>query len=211
MSLIRERWKGSGLDILGRGDKAMLDSEIMSEAPFYPLQTGDGILGAADSETYWYAVYTRSRHEMMVKRQLDGKSIPNFLPLYSKLSQWKDRKKEIQLPLFPGYIFVRILIENRLDILKTMGVVYFVGDGSSPPPISEDSINSIQSFLRQGLKCDPHPYLKIGNRVRITDGPLNGIEGILVRKKNRTLLVVSVDLIQRSVSVEIESWKIERI
>jgi transcription antitermination factor NusG len=86
-----------------------------------------------------------------------------------------------------------------------------VGNSSGPLPVPEDSIGSIQSFLKHGFKMDPHPYLKVGARVRITGGPLNGIEGILARKKNRKLLVVSVDLIQRSVSVEIESWKIERI
>ena len=148
---------------------------------------------------------------MYIKKQLDGKGIVNFLPTFTKLSHWKDRKKEIHLPLFPGYLFVKIFLNDRIDVLKTFGVVCMVGNSSGPLPVPEDSIDSIQSFLKHGIKVDPHPYLKVGGRVRITDGPLSGIEGILVRKKNRTLLVVSVDLIQRSVSVEIESWKIEQI
>lgn len=159
----------------------------------------------------WYAVYTRSRHEQMVKIQLDHKGIENLLPVYKRISRWKDRKKEIQTPLFSSYLFVHIPLIARLDVLETHGAVYLVGDGQSPLPVPEESIFSIRRFVDEGLKYDPHPYVRIGQRVRIADGPLSGIEGILVRKKNQRLLVVSVDLIQRSVSVEIESWKIERI
>lgn len=159
----------------------------------------------------WYAVYTRSRHEQVVKNQLDWKGIENFLPVYTHISQWRDRKKEVKAPLFPGYLFVRIPSLERLDVLKTHGAVYLVGDGQSPLSVPEESILNIQRFVDEGLKYDPHPYLRIGQRVRIANGPLSGIEGILVRKKNQRLLVVSVDLIQRSVSVEIECWRIERV
>ncbi len=159
----------------------------------------------------WYAVYTRSRHEQVVKRQLDGKGIENFLPFHLKVSQWKDRKKQIQLPLFPGYLFARILLRNRVEVLKTFGAVSIVGDGSCPLPIPELTILSIQAFIERGLRYDPHPYLAIGNRVRIVEGPLLGLEGILVRMDNKDRLVLSVDLIQRSISVEIDTWKIEPV
>jgi transcription antitermination factor NusG len=159
----------------------------------------------------WYAVYTRSRHEQVVKHQLDGKGIENFLPSCVKVSQWKDRKKQIHLPLFPGYLFVRIFLRHRVEVLKTLGAVSIVGDGSSPLPIPELAIRSIQAFIEKGLRYDPHPYLSIGNRVRIVEGPLSGLEGILVRKDNKDRLVISVDLIQRSISVEIDSWKIEPV
>ena len=192
-------------------DRLPMESSELLSLDLPRLDFEETLLDKSLSHANWYAIYTRSRHELYVKRQLDHKGISNLLPLYTKVSQWKDRKKEIQLPLFPGYLFVRIPLLNRMAVLTTFGVVYIVGDGSGSLPVPEESINSIQSFLTQGLKCDPHPYLKVGNRVRITEGPLNGIEGILIRKKNRTLLVVSVDLIQRSVSVEIESWKIERV
>jgi transcription termination/antitermination protein NusG len=188
-----------------------MESSALLNLDLPQMDFDETLLDKSMSQPNWYAIYTRSRHEFYVKRQLDHKEISNLLPLYTKISQWKDRKKEIQLPLFPGYLFVRIPLLNRMAVLATFGVVYIVGDGSASLPVPDESINTIQSFLTQGLKCDPHPYLKVGNRVRITEGPLSGIEGILIRKKNRTLLVVSVDLIQRSVSVEIESWKIERI
>jgi transcription termination/antitermination protein NusG len=159
----------------------------------------------------WYAVYTRSRQENVVKNQLDGKEIENFLPLYERVSHWKDRKKRIKFPLFPGYLFVRIDPRERLQVLKTVGVVCLVGSNGLLLPIPEEQILSVQMLLENRLKFDPHPYLTVGKRVRITDGPLIGIEGILSCKKNRSCLIVSVDMIQRSVSVELESWKVEAI
>ena len=156
----------------------------------------------------WYAVYTRSHQERVVKTQLDGRGVENFLPTYEKTSQWKDRKKLIQMPLFPGYLFVRILSVRRLEVLKAYGVVQIVGNSAGPMPIPEEQVASVKTFVEVGLKCDPHPYLKIGKKVRITEGPLEGLQGILVRKKNRSLFVISVEMIQRSVSVELEGWKI---
>lgn len=199
------------LGTMAQEDRLPMESgELLSlDLPRFKFQ--EALLDRSLSQANWYAIYTRSRHELYVKRQLDHKGISNLLPLYAKVSQWKDRKKEIQLPLFPGYLFVQIPLLDRMAVLTTFGVVYIVGDGSAPLPVPEENIDSIQAFLTQGVKCDPHPYLNVGNRVRITEGPLSGIEGILIRKKKRTLLVVSVDLIQRSVSVEIESWKIERV
>jgi transcription termination/antitermination protein NusG len=210
--LIRERWRPSDLGILEPEDKQpVIEANLTSDYVSSPLLLKGKLSDVTSVEPLWFAVYTRSRHEVAVKNQLDAKSILNFLPSYTKLSHWKDRRKEIHLPLFPGYLFVKTLLDDRIDVLKTFGVVYIVGNSSGPLPVPEDSIVNIQSILDRGLKVDPHPYLKVGSRVRITDGPLRGIEGILIRKKNRTLLVLSIDLIQRSVSMEIESWKVERI
>jgi transcription antitermination factor NusG len=167
--------------------------------------------GASSEVTQWFALYTRSRHEQLVKRLLDGKGIENFLPLHERTSQWTDRKKKLSLPLFPGYLFVRIASSNRLGVLKTPGAVYIVGNGIDLLPIPEEQIASIQSLVDRGLKYDPYPYIKIGSRVRIKDGPLSGVEGVLVRKKRRSCLVISVDIIQRSVSVETDGWSVERI
>ena len=157
----------------------------------------------------WYAVYTRSRFEQVVKRQLDFKGVNSFLPLYSKISEWKDRKKGVCWPLFPGYLFVQISARERLDVQKSIGVVSIVGNREGPVEVPEQQITAIRTFVENGLKYDPHPYLKVGKRVRVADGPLAGVEGILVRKKNRSLFVISVEMIQRSVSVELESWKVE--
>jgi len=156
----------------------------------------------------WFAVYTRSHQERMVKTQLVGRGVETFLPTYEKTSQWKDRRKLIQVPLFPGYVFVKILSVRRLEVLKAYGVVRIVGNSTGPMPIPEEQVATVKRFVEVGLKCDPHPYLKIGKTVRITEGPLEGLQGILVRKKNRSLFVVSVEMIQRSVSVELEGWKI---
>ncbi len=171
------------------------------------------ISGAASARpldnSLWYAVYTRSRHEHLVKKQLDHKGIVNFLPLYAKISQWKDRKKEIHLPLFPGYVFVKIAVQERMEVLKSFGAVHIVGDGCTPLPIEDEQIENVRAFIERGLACDPHPYLNVGNRVRIHAGPLRGFEGILIRMKNRYRFVLSVDLIQRSVAVEIDCSTIE--
>jgi transcription termination/antitermination protein NusG len=159
----------------------------------------------------WYAVYTRSHQERLVKTQLDGRRVETFLPAYEKTSQWKDRKKVIQMPLFPGYLFVKILSVRRLEVLKAYGVVRIVGNSTGPMPIPEEQVASVRRFVEAGLNYDPHPYLKIGKKVRITEGPLEGLQGLLVRKKNRSLFVISVEMIQRSVSVELEGWKISAI
>ena len=144
----------------------------------------------------WYAVYTRSRFEQVVKKQLDFKGINSFLPLYSKISQWKDRRKVVSWPLFPGYLFVQIAANDRLNVQKSVGVVNIVGNQQGPLEVSEQQITAIRTFIETGLKYDPHPYLKVGKKVRVTEGPLAGLEGILVRKKNRSLFVISVEMIQ---------------
>jgi len=171
-------------------------------------ETGAGDQRDASLLPEWFAVYTRSHQERMVKTQLVGGGVETFLPTYEKISQWKDRRKLIQMPLFPGYVFVKILSVRRLEVLKANGVVRIVGNSTGPMPIPEEQVASVKRFVEVGLKCDPHPYLKIGKNVRITEGPLEGLQGILVRKKNRSLFVISVEMIQRSVSVELEGWKI---
>jgi transcription antitermination factor NusG len=166
-------------------------------------------LNHAPLDREWYAVYTRSHQERMVQTQLAGRGVENFLPTYEKISQWKDRKKLIQVPLFPGYLFVKIEFMKRLEVVKAYGAVELVGNSAGPVPIPEEQVTRVRKFVEVGLKCDPHPYLKVGKKVRITEGTLEGLEGILVRTKNRSLFVISVEMIQRSVSVELEGWKIE--
>jgi transcription antitermination factor NusG len=177
-----------------------------------PSQMEDGTYcGASGEVAQWFALYTRSRFEQLVKRQLDGKGIESFLPLYEKISQWTDRRKRVSFPLFPSYLFVRIPSRSRLDVLKTPGAVYLVGNGVELLPIPEEQISNIRSLVEKKLRYDPYPYLGIGSRVRILEGSLSGVEGILVRKKKRSCLVVSIDIIQRSVSVELDGWNVERV
>lgn len=145
----------------------------------------------------------------MEKTQLDGKQVENFLPTFEKMSQWKDRKKLIQMPLLPGYLFVKISLLRRLEVLKAYGAVQLVGNSAGPVPIPEEQITSVRTFVEVSLKCDPYPYLKVGKKAKIKEGPLAGLEGILIRNKSKSLFVLSVDLIQRSVSVELGIWLIE--
>ena len=152
----------------------------------------------------WYAIYTRSRHEKKVAASLEEKRVEVFLPLRSVLSRWKDRRKEVQLPLFSGYLFVRILREQRLPVLQTSGVVRFVGNGDGLDPVPEEQIISIQRLMESGLRYDPYPYLKEGMQVRVVRGPLKGVEGILIDKRKKHLLVLSVDMIQQSAAMQVD-------
>lgn len=154
--------------------------------------------------TYWYAVYTRSRHEKKVAVGLKDKDIEVFLPLRSVINRWKDRRKEVQLPLFSGYVFVRIVPEQKIPVLQTAGVVTLVGNGSDPMPIPEEQIESIQKLVNSGIRYDPYPYLKEGMRVFIKRGPLKGMEGVLIEKRKKHLLVLSVDLIQQSAVLQVD-------
>jgi transcriptional antiterminator NusG len=152
----------------------------------------------------WFAVYTRPRHEKKVAQQLSNKGIEVFLPLRIVISNWKDRRKEVQFPLFTGYVFVHMFLEDRLSVLRIPGVVQFVASEGKPVPIPESQIEAVRQLVNSGLKYDPYPYVKEGMRVTIRNGPLKGVEGIVVAKRKKHLLVLSVDLIQQSASLEID-------
>jgi transcription antitermination factor NusG len=157
----------------------------------------------------WYALRVRPRFEKMVASVLLLKGYEGFLPLYIRRSRWSDRIKNVELPLFPGYMFCRFDVNKRLPILVTPGVIQVVGIGKSPHPVDDDEIAALQSIVISGLQAEPRSYLNIGQRVRIELGPLAGVEGILTSTKGSSRLVVSVSLLQRSVSVEIDqSWAI---
>ncbi len=152
----------------------------------------------------WYAVRTRSNQERLVASMLDGKGYEHYLPVYRCRRRWSDRIVITEVPLLPGYVFCRFDYLQRLPIMTTPGVVSIIGCGSEPAPIPDSEIQAIETVLRSGLAAEPHPFLRIGQRVRINHGALKDIEGILVRKKSEWRLVVSVSLLQRSVSVEID-------
>ena len=160
-----------------------------------------------ENAVQWYAVRVRSQHEDMVERHLRARGLESFLPLYSQRRRWSDRFKVVDFPLFPGYVFCRFDPTNRLPVLSVPGVVHLVGTGKNPTPIDELEIEAIQTAVGSGFLRQPWPYLEVGQRVRIEDGPLCGIEGILLGSRGHQQLVLSITLLQRSVAVQInEKW-----
>jgi transcription antitermination factor NusG len=157
----------------------------------------------SDSELAWFALSVPPRKEKATSRLLRAMGYEDFLPLYSVKRRWSDRLKTVEFPLFPGYVFSRFDPRLRLPILKLATVNGVVGQGNQPEPVPESEIAALQTVCRSGLQAVPCPYLKVGSRVVINDGPLAGLEGILIRDK-QARLVLSVALLQRSISVEIE-------
>ncbi len=161
------------------------------------------------AELPWYALHTCANHEKVVARQLELRSFESFLPLYEKMSRWKDRHVRVQLPLFSGYVFVRMALSEKLRVLQIPGVVRLVGFNGQAAPIDSDEIQALQRGLDQGRFAEPCPYLAVGRRVRIKSGPLQGLEGVLVRKKTICRFVLSLHLIQRSMAVEVNAADLE--
>lgn len=160
---------------------------------------------------HWYAVYTNARHEKLVARQLGERCIETFLPLYRSLHRWKDRRKLVELALFPSYVFVRIVIEERLPVLQVSGVVSIVGFNGKFPTLPEQEIASLRNGLEHDVFAEPHPYLQVGRRVRVVRGPMAGAEGILARKKDKYRVVISIDVLMRSVAVEVDGTDLELV
>ena len=156
-------------------------------------------------EAAWYAVWTRSRHEQVVREQLERKGLEAFLPTVTKWSRWKDRKKKIDWPLFPGYCFARFQSDGRLPVLKCSGVVSIVSFDGEIVPIPAHEIEGIRRLVESDLQFDPCPLIREGMMVEVVHGPLKGVVGRLVRKGAHARLVLSVDLIGQAVSVEVDA------
>jgi transcription antitermination factor NusG len=169
--------------------------------------------GSALVQPAWYALYTRSRFEKKMLGELTDRQVEVFLPMREILSRWKDRKKRIWIPLFPGYIFVNHIDtpENRYRILNIPGAVRFVGHEGHAEPIPEDQILYVRRFLESSISIDSYPYMQVGTRVEVIAGPLTGIQGILVEKRGRFRFVLQVDLIRQAVSVEIDASDVRPI
>lgn len=165
----------------------------------------------SEREPRWYAAYTRSRHEKSVSEQLQRKDVETFLPVYSTMRRWKNGDHRVELPLFPGYAFVRIALRDRLNVLKVPGVVRLVGFSGTPVALDAEDIECLRRALSFGVKAAPHPYLTVGRRVRITGGPLAGREGIVVRRKGALRVVLSIDLINRSTLVDVDDQYLEPV
>lgn len=166
-------------------------------------------LVGARVEPNWYVVYTRANHEKRVAEQLEHRSIEHLLPLYESVRRWKDRRLQLQMPLFPGYVFVRFSLHNRLPVLQVPGVVRLIGFDGQPKPLAESEIETLRDRLSGGVNVEPHPYLTIGRRARIKRGPLEGCEGILIRRKGKYRVVLSIEMILRSVVADVDLVDIE--
>jgi transcription antitermination factor NusG len=180
----------------------MIEREIATATTIPPAY-------GTERTAHWYAVYTTVRHEKVVAQQLQQRSVEAFLPLYRSMHRWKDRRKLVELALFPGYVFVKIAIENRLPVLQVPGVVSIVGFNGKFPALPEREITALRSGLENNLYAEPHPYLQIGRRVRVIRGPMAGAEGILTRKKDKYRVVISIDVLMRSVAVEVDGSDLE--
>jgi transcription antitermination factor NusG len=163
------------------------------------------------SDSSWYALYTRHQHEKMADQILTNKGFNTFLPLYATTHNWKDRRKSLTLPLFPCYVFLKGGIERRLQILTTPGIYGLVSSAGQPAAIPEIEIEGIRRVVESGARVEAHPYLKCGNWVRVKNGPLTGIEGILVRKKNISRLVLSVEILGTAAAIEVAAFQVEEV
>jgi len=165
----------------------------------------DDFEGSSPEEERWYALFVALRHEKSVAAQLGQKNLQTFLPLYSVGRLWGQRRAEVRLPLFPGYLFCRFdIARHRVQVLRTFGVLRIVGTGHSATPVDDAELTAIERVVSAGVVAEPWPYLQAGESVRIRSGALAGMEGVLVKSKGQCRLVVSVSLLQRSVAVEIE-------
>jgi len=161
----------------------------------------------------WYAVRTRSRHEKLVARQLENQGIESFLPVVTQMRIWSDRRKQVETPLFSGYTFLRMIhtSDERVRVLKTQGVVSFVGVQGSGIPIPDHQIDDIKTLVASRIPYQERPYLHIGQRVRVRGGALDGVQGILVAENGDRSLVISVEPIQRSLCVRVSGYEVEAV
>jgi transcription antitermination factor NusG len=166
---------------------------------------------SASGASNWHALFTRYQHEKPVALALENKNYEVYLPLCNVTRQWQDRSKQLWLPLFPSYVFVRGGMDRPLPIISTPGVVHIVQFGGRPAIISQTQLEAVRRMLKSHAAMEPHPYLAYGDRVRVKSGALAGLEGILIRKKNLVHLVISMQMLGRSAAVEVEISNIERL
>jgi transcription termination/antitermination protein NusG len=167
--------------------------------------------GYTNGVSAWHVVYTRHQHEKAISKILTLKGFETFLPLYQEPRRWQDRVKMLFLPLFPCYVFLKGSLERRLDIITTPGILEFVSSAGRPASIPAVEIDAIRRGVESGAHVEPHPFLNRGEWVRVKSGPLDGIEGILVRKKNVYRLVLSVEMLGKAAAVEVDATQVERI
>lgn len=167
--------------------------------------------GLVESESPWWAVYTRHQHEKVIAQVLTTKGFEVFLPLYESIRRWKDRNKMLSLPIFPCYVFVRGGVSRRSLVVTTPGVHMILYHGERVAVIPDDEIEAIRKAVEGPFRVEPHPFLRCGERVRVTRGSLEGVEGVLLRKKSVYRLILSVDMLAQSVAVEIDASDVEPV
>lgn len=169
--------------------------------------------GCSTDPEPWYAIRTKSRHEKIVCKQLEMDGLEFYLPMIRQPRQWSDRKKLIDWPLFPGYVFVRLphFPSKKVHILRKAGVLGFVGNERGAASIPDNELNGVRLLLSHRIPCASHPYLRVGQRIRVSDGVLRGVEGILLRVGNKNGLVVSIDSIQRSLVIQLDGYTVQVI
>jgi transcriptional antiterminator NusG len=163
------------------------------------------------TERLWLVAYTRARHECSVARQLESKDVAFLLPQFVRTSRWSDRTQHAMVPLFPGYVFVNVSDCERVRVLQTAGVVNILSMGDKPAPLRQEEVAMLRECVARPYAVEPHEFLPVGQRVRVKHGPFAGWEGILARKKNSARLVIGLEQIMQSVSVDIDSADIEVI
>jgi transcription termination/antitermination protein NusG len=178
-----------------------------------PLQTGDSAPFPSTEAENWYALHTRARHEKLVVQRLHEKGVQTFLPMFTEVHRWSDRKKKVEMPLFGCYVFAKFTPQRseRLNVLRVGGVLSLVGSQGEGTPIPDEQIDAIRVLMDSTQPWSPYPFLKIGQRVRIRGGALEGLEGILVSRSGGQTLVISVDAIQRSLAVRVEGYQVEAV
>jgi transcription antitermination factor NusG len=183
----------------------MASSASTTAAPGTADHAGTVALPELWAEQHWYAAYTCASHEKRVAAELEAREVEHFLPLYSSTRRWKDRRVQLEFPLFPGYVFVRLALRERLRVAQIPSVVRLVGFGGLPTALPDTEMEILRTGLSARLRAEPHPFLTVGRRVRITGGPFAGLEGVLKRKKSSLRVVVTLELIQRSVAVDMDA------
>jgi transcription antitermination factor NusG len=177
----------------------------MQDGPEDPqtIETGTG--------EQWYAAYTKHQHEKSAASLLEKKGFEILLPLYRTTHRWKDRVQPVALPVFPCYVFIRANLARKLAILQTPGIFWLLGNSGNAAVVPDADIEAIRKIMTSAAAYEPHPYLKSGDRVRVIDGAIAGVEGILTRVKNRYRVVLSVDLLRQALAVEVDISAVERI
>jgi transcription antitermination factor NusG len=192
-------------------EAAKLYLEPIQQQRLNPSRQSAISLVEAPVEPHWFAAYTFGNHEKRVAETLAGKAVEHFLPLYESVRHWSDRKVRLKQPLFPGYVFVRIATQERLSVQKVQGVVRLVGFNGQLTALPDDEIEILRRALTTQISAAPHPFLAAGTRVRIVRGPLAGMSGMTVRRKGSTRVVLSIELIRRSVIVDLDAADLESI
>lgn len=203
-------WENKGLsrDGLGKFGTKMARLDTYN-AEFGRVLARNTPLNETYYEQKWYAAYTSANHEWSVAAQLGARSVEHFLPTYSSVRRWKDRRVTLKLPLFPGYVFVRMALRDRALVVQVPGVARLVGFNGAPTPLSTEEVEGLKRGLVSGMRTGPHPFLRTGRWVRVRTGPLEGLEGIVVRRKNGRRLVICLKLIQRAMAVDLDSAEVE--